>query len=276
MSRFPDRLAPRASLTVTLVACAAAARPEAVVDVAGRVVATEPRLEVSLTLTNRSDRRTGPIDVVGELDGQRRDARLASGLEPRGQASLTLDFASAPRRPGRHALTLLFEHPLEGRPDAAGNPPLASERAWLTLAFGASPGEAVRLEAEPLSLDARGTLAVRLESRDGEGRRVRLRALTPRGLRADGEPIEVEVPPRGMATAQLPILRTSAARGSRTALVLVAETPDGPLARTSVVGVAVEVLPDPSRVARLRPLILTLGLALLAAAAVYQVWSRRA
>jgi hypothetical protein len=276
LSRLPDRLAPLASFTFTLIACAAAARTEAVLDVAGRVVATEPRLEVSLTLTNRSDRATGPIDVVGELAGQQGDARLASGLEPRGQASLTLDLSSAPRRPGRYALTLLFEHPLEGRPDGAGNPPLASERGWLMLSFGASPGEAVRLEAEPLTLDARGTLAVRLESRDAEGRRVRLRALTPRGLRAEGEPIEVDVPPRGVTTARVPILRTSAARGSRATLLLVAETPDAPLADASVAAVAVDVIEEPSRVARLRPLILTLGLALLAAAAVYELWSRRA
>jgi hypothetical protein len=58
------------------------------------------------------------------------------------------------------------------------------------------------------------------------------------------------------------------------ALLLVAETPDGPLARTSVAAAAVEVEKDPSRVAALRPLILAAGLAMLAAAVLFQAWTR--
>jgi hypothetical protein len=253
---------------------AAPARTDAALDVSGRVVASEPRVAVSVTLTNRGEPCPGPIDVAGELDGQRREARLAGGLGRNAEGAVTLEFASAPRRPGRHALTLLVEHPLEGTPDAAGNPPLASERAFLMLAMGASPGEAVRIEAEPLRLDVRGTLAVRLESRDGEAVRVQLRALTPRGLRAEGDAVLVEVPARGQATASVPVVRAGAPRGSRMALLLVAETPDGPLARTSVAAAAVEVEKDPSRVAALRPLILAAGLAMLAAAVLFQAWTR--
>ena len=273
MSRCPDaRIATAAALLTSFLA--APARPDAALDVSGRVVATEPRLAVSVTLTNRGEPCLGPIEVVGEIDGQRRDTRLAGGLGRNADGFVTLEFASPPRRPGLHALTLLVEHPLAGTPDAAGNPPLASERAFLMLAIGASPGEAVRVAAEPLGLDVRGALAVRLESRDGEAVRVRLRALTPRGLRTEGEPILVEVPARGQATASVPIVRAGAPRGSRMALLLVAETPDGPLARTSVAATTVEVLRSPPRVAGLRPLILAGGLALLAAAGLYEAWAR--
>ena len=251
------------------------ARPDAIaaLDVSGRVAATEPRLVVSVTLTNRGEPRLGPIDVVAELDGRRRDGRLPGGLGRNADGFLTLEFASAPQRPGLHALTLLVEHPLAGTPDAAGNPPLASERAFLMLAMGASPGEAVRIEAAPLDLDVRGALAVRLESRDGEAVRISLRTLPPRGLRADAEPIVVDVPARGQATASVPIVRASAPRGSRMAVLLVAETPDGPLARTSVAAAAVKVLDTPSRVAAQRPLILAAGLILLAAAALFEAWA---
>ena len=192
-----------------------AARPEARLDVSGSVVATTPRLAVRVRLTNRGDARAGPIDVRGELFGESREARLAGGLAPAAEGLVRLDFTPQPLRPGLHALTLLLEHPVEGPPDGAGNPPMSSERAFLLLALGANPGEAVRIDAEPLSLDVRGILLVRLESRDGQGQRVRLRALTARGLRPDGDPIEVAVPPRGYATAQLPLSRAGAPRGSR-------------------------------------------------------------
>jgi hypothetical protein len=259
-----------------LVLCAASARPEATLAVSGHVLATEPRLELSLTLANRGDRPTGPIDLTGELDGRRGESRLARGLAARAEASLVLAFAAAPRRPGLHALTLLLEHPLDGPPDGAGNPPVASELAFLPLAFGASPGEAVRIEPEPLRLDVRGSLVVRLESRDGSPLRVRLRVLAPRGLRAEGEPVEVDVPARGQATARVPILRAGAARGSRAEILLVAETPDGPLARTSVAAAAVNIDAAASRVAPFRSLLLAAGLALLCGALGYEAWARRA
>jgi hypothetical protein len=185
-----------------------------------------------------------------------------------------LDFAPTPPRPGLHALTLLLEHPVEGPSDGAGNPPMSSQRAFLLLALGANPGEAVRIDAEPLSLDVRGILLVRLQSRDGQGQRVRLRALTARGLRPDGDPIEVAVPSRGYATAQLPLSRAGAPRGSRQALLLVAETVDGALARTSVAAASVELVSDPGRLPRLRAPLLFGGLALLALALGYEAWAR--
>jgi hypothetical protein len=256
------------------VLLASAARPDAVLDVSGSVVATAPRLEVRVTLTNRGDVRAGPIDVRGELFGESREARLPGGIAPAAEGHVRLDFAPTPPRPGLHALTLLLEHPVEGPPDGAGNPPVSSQRAFLLLALGANPGEAVRIAAEPLSLDVRGILLVRLESRDGQGQRVSLRALTARGLRPDGDPIEVAVPPRGHATAQLPLARAGAPRGSRQALLLVAEALDGPLARTSVAAASVDLLSDPARLPRLRVPFLVGGLALFAFALVYELRAR--
>lgn len=242
-----------------------AAHADAVLDVSGRVVATAPRFDVELTLTNRGDVRAGPIDVRGDLFGEPRSARVPDGLAPGASSGLTLDFAPAPKRPGLHALTLLLEHPLEGPPDGAGNPPVASQRAFLLLAIGAQPSEAVRIGAEPLRLDVRGSLRARLESRDGEPHRVRLRALTARGLHPGGE-VEVAVPARGQATAELEIVRAGAVRGSRQALLLVAETLDGPLARTSVAAATVELAPDPTLLPGVRMSVLALGLVLLTVA----------
>jgi len=261
------------SLALALAGLAARTRADAAIDVAGSVVSTAPRLAVRVTLTNRGDRPAGPIDVRGELFGETQSARLASGLAPRASGDVSLEFAEAPPQPGLHALTLLLEHPLEGARDAAGNPPLASERAWLLLALGASPTPAVELSSDPLALDVRGALAVHLKSSDGEGARVRLRALTARGLRAEGEPSVVEVPARGEARVLVSIVRAGAPRGSRQSLLLVAETPDAALSRTSVAVASVDVRPDPSLLPRARTSLLALGLALLALAVGYEARS---
>ena len=273
MSTCPSAV-PALPLTFGLLLLSTAARPDAVLDVSGSVVATVPRLQVRVVLTNRGDLRAGPIDVRGELVGESREARLSAGLAPGAFGLVTLDFAPSPPRPGLHALTLLLEHPVEGPPDAGGNPPMASQRAFLLLALGASPAEAVRIDAEPLRLDVRGSLRVRLQSRDGEAQRVRLRAVTARGLRPDKGPIEISVPARGSVTAELEVVRAGAPRGSRQALLLVAETLDGPLARTSVAAASVELVPDPGRLPRLRAPLLFGGLALLALALGYETWAR--
>jgi uncharacterized RDD family membrane protein YckC len=214
-------------------------------------------------VTNRGDRLAAPLDLTGELLAQRREARLALGVPPGGEGAVHLDFDPTEARPGLHALTLLLEHPVEGPADGAFNPPMASQRAWLLIALGANPGPAVRLAADTLHLDVKGDLAVRLESADGEGHRVRLRALTARGLRAEGGGAEVAVSGKGTSTAALPLVRTGAPRGSRHAVLLVAEVLDGPIARTAVVVVPVEIAVDPSLLPRLRPPLLALGLVLL-------------
>jgi hypothetical protein len=256
------------------LAAGASARAEAVLDVSGSVVSVAPRLEVSVVVTNRGDRPAAPLDVAGELLGERSEARLASGVAPGGSGALVLAFSPAIARPGTYALTLLLEHPVEGPPDGAGNPPVASQRAWLLLALGANPSPAVRLAADPLRLDVRGDLAVHLTSADGEPHRVRLRALTARGLRAEGAGTEVAVAAHGASAASLPLVRAGAPRGSRHAILLVAEDLEGPVARTDVLAATVEVAPDPSLLPRARAWVLALGLLLLAVAFGAEVWRR--
>jgi hypothetical protein len=259
-------------LALGLLAAAPAARALAILDVSGSVVSVAPRLEVRVAVTNRGDRAAAPLEVTGELFGERRVARLADGVPPGGEGAVHLDFDPGDARPGLHALILLLEHPLEGLPDGAGNPPVASERAWLLLALGGpNPGPAVRLAAEALVLDVKGDLAVRLESADGEGHRVRLRALTARGLRADGGGAEVAVPATGAGLARLPLVRSGAPRGSRHAVLLVAEALDGPVARAAVLAAPVEVAADPSLLPRWRAPLLALGLTLLTVALGFEV-----
>ncbi len=264
---------PRVSVLV-LLSAGSVVRAEAVLDISGSVVSVAPRLEVRVVVTNRGDRPAVPLEVVGELLGERSEARLAGGVAPGGEGAVRLDFAPAPARPGTHALTLLLEHPVEGPPDGAGNPPMASQRAWLLLALGANPGPAVRLAADTVHLDVKGDIAVRLESADGEGHRVRLRALTARGLRAEGGGTEVAVPARGTSPAALPLVRAGAPRGSRHAVLLVAEALDGPVARAAVLAVPVEITPDPSLLPRVRTPVLVLGLLLVAIALGAEGWRR--
>ncbi|HSD29956.1 MAG TPA: hypothetical protein VLL75_21825 [Vicinamibacteria bacterium] len=263
----------RATLSLVLLA-PVAARAEAVLDVSGSVVSAAPRLEVRVIVTNRGDRRAAPIEVVGELLGERSEARLAAGVGPGGEGAVLLVFSPVTPRHGTHAVTLLLEHPAEGTADAAGNPPMASQLAWLIVALGASPPPAVRLAPQPLQLEVRGDLAVRLESADGEPHRVRLRALATRGLRAAGAADAADVPGQGTASVALRIERAGAPRGSRHAVLVVAEATDGPLARTAVAAAPVEVADFPSRLPRFRVAVLVVGLALLAFAVGFEGWRR--
>lgn len=258
------------SLSLALACLAAPAFPDAAIDVSGAVVATTPRLVVRVTLTNRGDRAAGPIDVEGELFGETQRARHASELAPGASADVSLEFGTLPGQPGLHALALRLEHPLPGPPDAANNPPLASQRAFLLLALGAQPTPAVRLRAEPLALDVRGALVVHLAASD-EAARVTLRALTARGIRAEGGPLEVAVPARGEAKALVPLVRAGAPRGSRQEVLLVAETRSAPLARTSVGFAAVQVADDPALLPRLRTPLFFVGVGLLAVALGYEL-----
>lgn len=264
----------RSALALGLLALAGSARAEAVLDVSGTVVSIAPRLEVRVVVTNRGDRAAVPVEVTGELLGERQEARLTQGVAPGEAAAVVLGFAPAALRPGVHALTLLLEHPIEGPPDGAGSPPVASQRAWLLLALGASPPQAVRLLADSLRLDVAGALRVHVESADGAPHRVRVRALTARGLRADGDGAELAVPAQGRGSVTLPLVRAGAPRGSRHAVLLVAETLDGPLVSTTVLAAPVEVAADPSRLPRLRMPLLVLALLLLATAFGFEAWRR--
>lgn len=265
----------RLAALAALLAAPCVARAGAVLQVSGTVVRTSPRLEVRVVVANHGDATAAPLDVVGELLGERRSAHLSAGVPPGGSGAVVLGFSPSQARPGVHALALLLEHPIEGVPDAAGNPPLASQRAWLLLALGATTAPAVTLSPEPLRLVVRGSLVVRVESADGQPHRVRLRALTARGLRAEGEGAAVAVPAHGPVQASLPLVRAGAPRGSRHEVVLVAEAEDGPLARTTVATAAVEVQRDRSLLPRLRTPVAVLGALLLATALGTEIWRHR-
>lgn len=234
-----------------------------------------PRLEVRVIVSNEGDDEARPLEVVGELLGERREARIARGVAPGSEGAVVLDFAPTPARPGLHVLTLLLEYPVAGASDAAGNRPVESQRAFLLLALGARPDPAVRIEALPASIDVQGDLEARLASADGKGHRARVRIVTARGLRAPGPPPEVEVPPQGVVSVPLRLVRTGAARGSRHGVLVVAETLDGPLARTSVVAASVDVAADPAVLPRVRRPLFVLALVLLALAAIAEVRRRR-
>ncbi len=267
----PSRSAVAAAALAVL---AAPARGGAILDVTGSVVSGPPALEVRVVVTNRGDAPASPLEVTGELLGQRREARVGAGVSPGGSAAVVLGFDAGSARPGVHALGLLLEHPLAGPTDAAGNPPLASQRAWLLVALGTSAPEAVRLAPEPLALDVFGALVVRLSSADGGAHRVRLRALTARGLRAEDEGSEVDVPARGDAVARLPLARAGAPRGSRHGVLVVAEAIDGDLARTTVATAPVDVAARRGWLERGRAGIAVLGGLLLALALGFEAWRR--
>jgi len=239
------------------------------------VLATQPRLEVRVLVANRGDLPAAPVEVTGELLGQQCVARLVASLAPGQSGSVVLDFDPAAAPPGVHALTLLLEHALPGTPDAGGNPPLASQRAWLLVALGASPAAAVRVSAAPARIAVRGTLDVAVESADHAAHRVGLRALTARGLRVETAALELEVPAAGVARARIVLIRAGAPRGSRHGVLLVAESRDGPPSRTTVAVAAVDVPPDESLVPRLRGLLLALALALLTVVIGAELWRVR-
>lgn len=239
-------------------------------EVAGAVAVTEEDLDVRVEVRNTGDAPAAPLSVEGELLGERRQARLQGGLQPGQSGTVHLLFPLAVPRPGVHALVLLLEYPEEGPKDAAGNPPLASQRAYLLLALGATAEPAVRIHPPELRLDTRGDLAVGLESLDGTPHRVRLRVLTARGIRAETPPQEVDVPARGRVDAVATLMRSGAARGTRHGILLVAATLDGPLERTSVATGAVEIAPDPAWTPRLRRPLALLALLLLAAVIVFE------
>ena len=221
----------------------------------GSVVSVAPRLEVRVVVTNRGDRPAAPLEVAGELLGERREARLADGVAPGRRGRRAPRLRSRERAPGHSTRsTLLLEHPVEGPPDGAGNPPVASQRAWLLLALGASPGaRRAPRRGRRSRLDVRGDLARAARERRRRAPTACACARSPRaacGRRATAR--EVAVPRAGAAPAALPLVRAGAPRGSRHAVLLVAEALDGPLARTAVLAAPVEVAPDPSLLPRLR------------------------
>jgi len=143
--------------------------------------------------------------------------------------------------------------------------------AYLLLALGAQPGPPVRLSVPSTRLIHQAVVAVGLESADGAPHRVRLRALTPRGLNALEPEQPVEVPATGRVEAPLRVLRAGAPAGSRAGIVLLAGEVDGPLERTAVATADVEVAADRPWLPRLRAPLLALALALLASAVLIEL-----
>ncbi len=262
----------RVLLTLAL-ALPVRAEAEALLEVQGTVLATTPRIVVRIDVANRGNRAAAPLEITGELLGERCESRL-DHVAPGGRASVLLDFAEGGARSGVHALALLLEHPTEGAPDGAGNPPVASRRVALGVAIRQDAAPAVRLEPRAAQLDVAGRLAISVSSADGAPHRVRLRALPARGLRSEGKGVSTDVPARGTAVAEMPLVRAGAPFNSRHVVPVVAETEDGALARTSVVDATVEVAPDRSLLRRFRHLVLAAALLLLAIAAAAEAFRR--
>jgi hypothetical protein len=250
------------------------ARAGARFEVSGTVEATESGIAVRVSLKNAGDRGTGSVSVEGEFLGRRQEGTLDQGVPAGESRSLLLRYPPEVPRRGVHPLTLLLDFAETG-PGADGNPPTESQRAFLLLALGANPPPAVRVDAAEGRLETRSSLAVGLESLDGASHRVRLRVLTPHGLRAENPPAEVGVPAAGRVSVPIPLLRSGAPRGSRQGVLLVAEAGDGPLARTTVTTGVVEIAPDPAIMPRLRLPLVVLGVLLLASAVALEFQHRR-
>lgn len=273
-----------AALPLLLVLAAPCVRAGAGLEVTGEVVARTPQLEVRVLIGNPGDEPAVPLSVVGELFGQHAEARIARGVPAGGEAAVILGFDAAEARPGIHALTLLLEHPVGGAPDAVGNRPVESQRAYLSLTIGPVLAPAVTLEVECAEdapkarcttlIDVQGEVPVRLSSADGEAHAVSVRALTARGLRPVSARLDAEVPATGSVSLAIPLARAGARRGSRHGVLLLAETPSGAFSRTAVASAVVEIAPYPALLPRLRLPLLVLGLALLAAAVVVE-WRQK-
>jgi len=263
-------------LFVLLAGIVAPARAEVLFEVGGALRPSEEGIAVEVEISNRGDQAVPSLEVRGELFGREDEARLTGGIAAGAGARVVLRFPDEPPRPGVHALTLLLEYPEGATTDATGTLSTGSQRAYLLLALGANPPPAVRLAASEIVLDAVGTMHVDVEGLDGAPHRVRLRALTARGLHADGPPQEIDVGASGKTAASLVLRRAAALRGSRHGVLIVADTVDGPLARAAVASGAVVIAPEPGLLPRLRWPLLALAAVLMGAALVREFASPRA
>jgi hypothetical protein len=255
-----------AAVLLALFAAAGSTPPrfEVAGDAAG---GAQGGVEVRLRLANPGGQAAAGVVVAGELAGEFDEARLES-VGPGETGAVTLHFPTVPSPAGVHPVALRLDYAPAGQPAAP-----MSQSAYLLLTVGANPPPAVRLAPAPLELLDHDPLVVRLESADGAAHRVRVRAVTPRGLTAHPKAVDVDVPAQGTATAELPILRGGAPRPSRQGLVVLAETLDGAEKRTSVATAAVDVRPDPALLPRLRAPLAGLALLLALAAGVVE-WRR--
>ena len=223
---------------------------EAVLDVSGEVLATEPRLEVRVLVTNRGDRPAAPVEVSGELLGSSAPARLAAELAPGGSGAVVLDVRRRSGAAGVHALDAAARaRARRARRDAGGNPPLASERAWLLVALGASPrARRARCAAAPSRIAVRGALEV--DARERRRRAAPRRAAgadAPAACASRAQPLEVDVPAIGAARVRRsPWCARVPRAGRATASCSSPSRATAVPVRTAVAVAPVEVAPDES------------------------------
>lgn len=133
----------------------------------------------------------------------------------------------------------------------------------------AAATSSVRVRVADLRLTHAGELRVELQSADGRPHRVALHVTHDLGgLRP--LPATVDVPQAGGVHVDVRVFRGDAAWGSRHEVDVVALEGDAPVGLASAV---IDVAPDPALVPRVRPLLIALGLLLLAVAVV-QEWRR--
>lgn len=250
-----------------MAAAAAGAEPRFKVSGTGR--AGPDGLRVALAVSNLLADPVSRVVLVGELAGERAEARLEQ-LAPAKEESFELRFAlSAPLRAGVHALTLLIDF----QPQQPGAP-RRGERLAVLLPLGAEPPPAVAVQASPLALDLLATLELRISSRDGAAHRVALEVIPPHGVNVREAPAQVAVPALGAARVPVRLVRGGAERGRRQPILIVTRPLDGALERASLASVELELLPEPAVLPRLRPALGAAAAALLAAAGALE-WLRR-
>jgi hypothetical protein len=238
---------------------AAGPLPQAHFAVSGAVDTSDGALDVTVVLRNEGDVPASDVTVLGELLGHRQESRVPESVAGGAEGRALLRFPLEEQRPGLHALALRLDFT---QPAGA-----TSQRAYLLLALGTHdpPPPAVRLSVPDLELLDQGALEVGVESADGASHRVRLRVLTPRGLRAERSDGALEVPAAGRVSRPVTVYRGEAPRGQRQGVLVVAEA-EGDVARDAVATAGVDVAPDPALMPRLRVPLLALAAALLLAA----------
>jgi hypothetical protein len=247
------------------------ARAEARLEVSGVVEASEDQLQVRVSLHNAGAVPVRQVEVSGELFGLTDAAAIEAELPPDKTRSVRLRFATDSPRPGVHALLLQLDY-RTGPPDTERQ---LHQPAFLLVALRRQALSAVSLRVPELTIDSHGTLEVGVESLDGAAHRVEVRPVLSRALALLEGSQEVEVPSTGEVSVRFTVLRGHAERGSSQGILVVARCLDGPLERSSVVTATVRVVEASGYLTRLRPLLLVLGVALLAGAVAIELARRR-
>jgi hypothetical protein len=241
-------------------------------EISGAVESGPPRVQVRVDRANLGDAPARGATIEAELLGRRLVSRLEEELPPRAGGSAVFPFdVGSDVRPGVYPLALHVQYE---RPGARGE--TVSQRGYLLVALGANPTTAVRLTVPDIHLDTLAPVRVRIESADLKPHRVRLRMLTPRGLQPFGDDPVVDVPAFGAPTFELRLLRGGAPRPSRQGVVVLAETVGEQVASAGAAMAAVDVLPDPAWMPRLRWPLVSLALLMFAVAGYLEQRQRRA